>query len=78
MARSNLADVLLISGEPREALALSQTALAVLDKSFGQGNPWTKESARVTADALDALGRTEEAKALRERHGVTSSDDPKP
>jgi hypothetical protein len=38
----------------------------------------TKESARVTADALDALGRTEEAKALRERYGVTSSDDPKP
>jgi len=37
----------------------------------------TKDSARVTADALDALGRTEEAKALRERYGVTSSDDPK-
>jgi hypothetical protein len=31
---------------------------------------WTKDSARVTADALDALGRTEEAKALRERYGV--------
>jgi hypothetical protein len=29
-----------------------------------------------TADALDALGRTEEAKALRERYGLTSSDDP--
>jgi integrase len=28
-----------------------------------------------TADALDALGRTEEAKALRERYGLTSSDD---
>jgi hypothetical protein len=31
---------------------------------------------RVTADALDALGRTEEAKALRERYGVTSSAEP--
>jgi hypothetical protein len=30
------------------------------------------------ADALDALGRTEEAKALRDRYGVTSFDDPKP
>jgi hypothetical protein len=30
----------------------------------------TKDSARVTADALDALGRTEEANALRERYGV--------
>jgi len=31
-----------------------------------------------TADALDALGRTEEAKVLRERYGLSSSDDPKP
>jgi hypothetical protein len=38
---------------------------------------WTNYSACVTADALDALGRTEEAKALRDRYGVTSSDDPK-
>jgi hypothetical protein len=32
----------------------------------------TAHSARVTADALDALGRAEEAKALRERYGVTA------
>jgi hypothetical protein len=40
-----------------------------------------QDSARVTADALDALdalGRMEQAKALRERYGVTSSDEPKP
>jgi hypothetical protein len=37
---------------------------------------WTKNSARVTADALDALGRTEEAKALRERYGVTVPQKP--
>jgi hypothetical protein len=30
-----------------------------------------QDSARVTVDALDALGRTEEAKGLRERYGVT-------
>jgi putative SOS response-associated peptidase YedK len=30
-----------------------------------------------TADTLDPLARTEEAKALREKHGVGSSDDPK-
>ena len=35
----------------------------------GLNHPWTKDSARVTADALDALGRHEEAKALRERYG---------
>jgi hypothetical protein len=28
----------------------------------------TKDSAHVTADALDALGRTEDVKALRERY----------
>jgi hypothetical protein len=58
------------SDRPSEALALSDAALAVHDA-------WTKDSARVTADALDALGRTEEAKALRERYGIKSSDDPK-
>jgi hypothetical protein len=31
-----------------------------------------------TLSALSALGRTEEAKALREQYGVTSSDAPKP
>jgi len=31
----------------------------------------------VTADTLDALGRTEEAKALRERYGGVMSDDSK-
>jgi hypothetical protein len=37
----------------------------------------TRESARVTADALDALGRTEDAKALRERYGLTELEEPK-
>ena len=44
-------------------------AVAAHDKALGRDHAWTKESARVTADALDALGRTEEAKALRERYG---------
>ena len=38
----------------------------------------TKDSARVTADAFDALGRAEEAKALRERYGLTGPENPKP
>ena len=37
-----------------------------------------KDSARVTVDALDALGRAEEAKALRERNGITASEKPRP
>ena len=70
--------LLLLTGSPKEALALSGTALAARDKVLGRDHSWTKGSARVTADALDALGRTEEAKVLRERHGLASSDDPKP
>jgi hypothetical protein len=64
-------------GSPTDGLALGQTALTAHDKRLGRGHPLTKDSARVTADALDALGRTEEARALRERYGVTSSEDTK-
>jgi len=75
--RCSLSRLFLVTGPAIEALALGQTALAAQDKVLGRDHNWTKDSARVTADALDALGRTEEAKALRERYGVTSSDDPK-
>ena len=34
--------------------------------------------ARVTADVLDALGRAEEAKALRERYGLTPPENLEP
>jgi hypothetical protein len=68
---------LLTSGQPTEALTLGETALAAHDKVLGRDHAWTKDSARVTADALDALGRTEEAKAVRERYGITGSEDPK-
>jgi hypothetical protein len=63
--RSHLARLLLMSGHPTEALALGETAFAAHDKVLGRDHAWTKDSARVTADALEALGRTEEAKALR-------------
>jgi hypothetical protein len=53
------------------ALAIYEKALH--DKALRRDHPRTKDSARVTADALDALGRTEEAKALRERYGVTEA-----
>jgi tetratricopeptide (TPR) repeat protein len=75
--RRNLAQLLLTSGQPTEALTLGETALAAHRKILGRYHTWTIDSARVTADALDALGRTEEAKALRKRYGHTSSDEPK-
>ena len=62
---------LLLAIHPTEALAISETALAAHDKRLGRDNTRTKDSARVTADALHALGRTDEAKALRERYELT-------
>jgi tetratricopeptide (TPR) repeat protein len=53
-----------------DALSFGEIALAAHDKALGSQNGWTKDSARVTADALDALGRAEEAKALRAQYGV--------
>jgi hypothetical protein len=65
-----------MDGHSTEALALGDTALAAHDKLLGRHHAWTKDSARVTADALDALGRAEEAKELRERYGVTPPENP--
>ena len=65
-----------MDGHSTEALALGDTALAVHDKLLGRHHAWTKESARVTADALDALGRADEAKALREKYGGPESPEP--
>jgi tetratricopeptide (TPR) repeat protein len=76
-ARGNLSRLLLLIGLPTEALTLGETALTAHDKVLGPGHAWTNDSARVTADALDALGRTEEAQALRERYGVMETEKPK-
>jgi tetratricopeptide (TPR) repeat protein len=70
-ARYNLSRLLFLKGRPTEALTLCETALTAHDKALGRDHPWTKDSARVTAAALEALGRTEEAKELRERYGLT-------
>jgi hypothetical protein len=45
----------------KETLAPGQTALAVHDKVLRRDHTWTKDSARVTANAFDALGRAEQA-----------------
>jgi hypothetical protein len=61
---------LLNTGRPAEALPLAEAALATHEASFGLNYRWTKDSARVAADALDALKRRDEAAALRARHGI--------
>jgi tetratricopeptide (TPR) repeat protein len=77
-ARGNLARLLLMSHQPSQARALSEAALTAHDKVLGRDHASTKNSARVTADALEALGRTEDAKALRERYGLTGPENKRP
>jgi hypothetical protein len=75
---SNAVAALLLSGRAAEALTVAQSTLATQEAAAGRNHRWTKLSALVTADALDALGRTEEAKELRERYGLTEPENPKP
>jgi hypothetical protein len=69
-ARCNFARVLLAEGNVAQAITFSEAALCVHEKTFGKNHRWTKESARVTADALDAQGRIAEALALRTTHCI--------
>jgi tetratricopeptide (TPR) repeat protein len=61
--RLNFARLLIDNGDPAEALVCSEAALAA-----GEDQPWSKDAARITAHALDALGRAEDAVALRARY----------
>jgi tetratricopeptide (TPR) repeat protein len=67
---TNYGRLLVETGRAVEALPVAQFALATHEAAHSPNHPWTKDSARLTADALDALGRTDEAKVLRERYGV--------
>jgi tetratricopeptide (TPR) repeat protein len=68
--RCELARVLLAMSHPAQALALSETALAGHDEALGPDDPWTKDSARVNTQALDALGRGEDAAVVRTRYAL--------
>jgi Tetratricopeptide repeat len=50
-----------LTNRDAEALQLGQGALSLHERIYGPNHLWTKDSARVTADALDALGRAAEA-----------------
>jgi hypothetical protein len=64
--RQNYAGLLLAEGNAAEALRCGEAALAAHEKTLGENHRWTKDSARVVADARAALGRAEEALAPRE------------
>jgi tetratricopeptide (TPR) repeat protein len=71
--RYGFALLLLRTGFPAEALSAAQAALGALENALGSKTSSTKEAARVTCAALDALGRTDEAKSLRLRYELGSS-----
>jgi len=57
-------------GSGDEAAELFERELTASKERFGPNHRHTKDSARVTAEALDALGRADQAAALRARYGV--------
>lgn len=70
LARGNLAKLRLVQDAPSEALVLSEVALAAHEKVLGLNHDWTKDSACTAADALDVLGRADEAAAVRAKYGL--------
>jgi tetratricopeptide (TPR) repeat protein len=73
--RSHYARLLLDTGRSTEALTFAEAALAVHGATSGPDHPWRTDSARVTADALDALGRADDAAAVRVRYGIARDAD---
>ena len=71
--QSHYARLLLLTDRAAEALRFGEIALATHDQVNALNHNWTKDSAGVTADALDALGRGAEAAALRARYGINDS-----
>jgi hypothetical protein len=49
---------------------MAETALVAHEKALGTDHFWTKASAGSKANALEALGRADEAAALREKYGL--------
>ena len=67
----SLARTLLRLNCPGEAARLAERALAAHEAMLDASHHWRLDSARVTADAYNALGRGEEALALRQRYGLS-------
>ena len=71
--RVHYARLLLMTDRAADALQLGEAALATHARVNGSSHAWTRDSARVTADALDALDRGEEANVLRAKHGIEAA-----
>jgi tetratricopeptide (TPR) repeat protein len=76
-AQRNLALLLLLTKRPQEALALAEAALRAHDRAGGDAG-WTRDSARTYAQALDAVGRKDEAAAVVARYRLAPKSGGKP
>jgi tetratricopeptide (TPR) repeat protein len=74
--RRNFACLLLTEGQRDQALTFGEAALSAHEKALGPLHPWTNDSARITADALAALGRGAEAVSIRTRYGLNEDSSP--
>jgi tetratricopeptide (TPR) repeat protein len=68
--RHEYAKLLLAVGRAEEACEEGTEALAIHDRAFGPNHQWTKDSAVTLAAALDVLGRSDHARAIRHGHAL--------
>jgi hypothetical protein len=73
VTRGNIAKLLLREGRLADALDFAKAALAAHENMLGPRHRWVKESARITAEALLALGRARETTKLCKRYGIARS-----
>jgi tetratricopeptide (TPR) repeat protein len=71
LSRAKLAVLQLTLGNAKEAAALATQALQAHEEKLGPTHPWTIDSAMTAIEALDALGRADEANAVRARFDVS-------
>jgi tetratricopeptide (TPR) repeat protein len=74
LLRCNLARSLIAAGSLEQGLAFGQTALAAFGAADECNHPSAASLALVMAQALNTLGRNEEAEALRDRYGLNRNN----
>ncbi len=75
-AQRNLATLLLLTARPEEALRYAEPAFRAHGRA-GAEPGWTKDSARTYVRVLEALGRADEAIAVREQFGLGQAPPPR-
>lgn len=68
--KRDFAAMLLATGSFEEASKQASDALFVHEKRFGPDHPWTREAARIVADATAGLRHAKEAAQIRSRYGL--------